>query len=330
MEYRYFSDTGTMISPLVFGTMSFGGDADEEESARMFSRCREAGINCFDCADVYQGGRSETILGRLVKDCRDEVLLTSKCYFPTGDDINARGASRRHLLQSVEASLRRMGTDYIDIYFVHRFDARTALEDTLRAMDDLVRDGKVLYVGLSNFSAWQSQKALGVSELRGLEKVKCIQPMYNLVKRQAEVEILPMAEANTLAVMPYSPLGAGLLTGKYAPSERPEEGRLVGNRTYAERYKDGWMYEVADRFSRFAREHGFDPVSLAVAWCASHPAVTAPIIGARNVEQLEGSLAAMEIEMSAELREAISALSPEPPPATDRSEERTEAAMWTR
>lgn len=296
----------------------------------MFSRCRESGINCFDCADVYQGGRSETILGGLIKDCRDEVLVTSKSYFPTGDDINARGASRRHLLQAVEASLRRLGTDYIDIYFIHRFDARTAMEDTLRAMDDLVRDGKVLYIGLSNFAAWQAQKALGVSARRGFEKAKCIQPMYNLVKRQAEVEILPMAEANTLAVMPYSPLGAGLLTGKYAPSKRPEEGRLVGNRMYAERYKDDWMYEVADRFLRFAREHGFDPVALAVAWCASHPAVTAPIIGARNVEQLEGSLAAMEIEMSAELREAISALSREPPPATDRSEERTDAAMWTR
>lgn len=330
MEYRYLSDTGTMISPLVFGTMSFGGDADEAEAARLYQACRDAGINCFDCADVYQDGHSEEILGRLVSGERDEIIVTSKVYFPTGEDVNARGASRRHVLQAVEASLRRLGTDYIDLYFIHRYDSRTAIEDTLRALDDLVRQGKIVYVGLSNFAAWQAQRALGASALHGLARVKCIQPMYNLVKRQAEVEILPMAKANGLAVMPYSPLGAGLLTGKYASSSRPEEGRLVGSPAYASRYGDGWMNEVAARFAGFAREHGFDPAALAVAWCASHPAVTAPIIGARNVKQLEGSLAALEIDMTADLREAISALAPAPPPATDRTEEDTDAAMWWR
>ena len=338
MQYRYLADTGTMISSLVFGTMSFGGDADEAESKRMFHRCRDAGINCFDCADVYQDGTSEEILGRLVRDCRSEIILTSKCYFPTGDDVNARGASRRHILEAVEASLRRLGTDFIDLYFIHRFDGKTALDETLRALDDLVRTGKIIYLGVSNFAAWQVEKALGISALHGLEKVKCIQPMYNLVKRQAEVELLPMALANGLAVMSYSPLGGGLLTGKYGRprkladllSEKRREGRLVSNTMYAERYKGEQVYDIAARFAEFARQHGFDPVALAVAWVGSHPAVTAPIIGARSVEQIEGSLGALEIDMAPDLREEIARLSPEPPPATDRSEEGTEAGLWAR
>ncbi len=323
-RYRYLGTTGVKVSPLCFGTMSFGGVADEATSAAMFRRCREVGINFFDCANVYEDGRSEEILGRLIRDCRDEVVVTSKVYFPTADDPNARGASRYHIVRAVEASLRRLGTDYIDLYFVHRFDEKTALEETLCALDDLVRQGKVLYLGASNFAAWQVMKALGISRREGLASFHVIQPMYNLVKRQAEVELLPMARSERLGVTPYSPLGGGLLTGKYGVDKRPETGRLTSNKMYQTRYGDRQNYEVAERFAAFARERGFDPVPLAVAWVASHPAVTAPIIGARNVEQLEGSLAALDVAMTPELREEIGALSPTPPPATDRSEERTE------
>jgi aryl-alcohol dehydrogenase-like predicted oxidoreductase len=303
--------------------MSFGGDADAATSAAMFHRCRDVGINLFDCANGYQGGLSEEILGQLIADYRDDVLITSKVYYPTGDDVNAGGATRRHIMAAVEASLRRLETDYIDIYFIHRFDDRTPLTETLRALDDLVRQGKILYPGASNFAAWQIAKALGLSAKEGWARFECVQPMYNLVKRQAEVEILPMAQSENVGVISYSPLGGGLLTGKYGRSRRPDSGRLVENRVYQTRFGANWMYEVAEDFTDFAKERGFDPVSLAVAWVAGHPAVTAPIIGARNLTQLEGSLQALEIEMTPELRAEISALSQEPPLATDRNDERT-------
>jgi aryl-alcohol dehydrogenase-like predicted oxidoreductase len=289
----------------------------------MFHRCRELGINFFDCANVYQRGRSEEILGQLISDCRDEVVITSKVFFPMGEDINARGASRRHIMNAIEGSLRRLGTDYVDIYFIHHFDNRTPLEETLRALDDLVAQGKIRYPAASNFAAWQVEKGLGIAANEGWAPFACIQPMFNLVKRQAEVELLPMAQAENLGVISYSPLGGGLLTGKYGPDRRPDTGRLVENEVYQIRYGGGWMYEVAAKFSDFARERGFDPAALAVAWVAAHPAVTAPIIGARNLTQLEGSLKALEIEMTPELYAEVTALSPEPPHAMDRDEERT-------
>lgn len=323
MHYRLLGATGVKVSSLCFGTMSFGGDADVGTSAAMFHRCREAGINFFDCADVYASGRSEEILGKLIAGCRADVVLCSKFAGATGPDVNAGGASRRHIRSAIEASLRRLGTDYVDIYFVHHFDTYTPIEQTLRALDDLVRDGKILYPAASNFAAWQVEQALGISARHGWPRFECIQPMYNLVKRQAEVELLPMAQAERLGVMTYSPLGAGLLTGKYATSSRPSSGRIVGSANYRARYADMAYFEVAERFTRFAREHGVQPAALAVAWVASHPAVTAPIVGARDLDQLEGSLAALAIEMTPELRAEIAALSPAPPPATDRSEERS-------
>jgi len=323
MEYRLIGKTGVKVSGLCFGTMSFGGDADKATSQALFHRCREAGVNFFDCANAYQAGAAEEILGELVSTCRDEVILTSKVYFPIGEDINARGASRRHIVASVEASLKRLKTDHLDFYFIHHFDVDTPLEETLRALDDLVRWGKILYPAASNFAAWQVAKALGISAKAGWARFECIQPMYNLVKRQAEVEILPMAMSETLGVITYSPLGGGLLTGKYGTSRRPAAGRLIENKMYRVRYAPDWIYDVAQRFTDFAKAHGFTPASLAVAWVAGHPAVTAPIIGARNLTQLDDSLKALEIKLTPELRAEISALSPKPPLATDREEERT-------
>jgi len=323
-SYRYLGDTGVKVSPLCLGTMSFGGAADRDTSAAMFRRCREAGINVFDCANVYEDGRSEEILGDLVADCRDEVVLTTKAYFPVGDDPNARGASRYHLVRAVENSLRRLGTDRIDVFFVHRFDEQTRLDETLRALETLVQQGKVLYLGASNFAAWQVMKALGRQRAEGWTPFHVLQPMYNLTKRQAEVELLPMARSEGLGVLSYSPLGGGLLTGKYGVDQRPDDGRLVENPMYQTRYGADVHYEVAERFTHFAEEHGYDPVALAVAWVAHHPAITAPIIGARSPEQLEGSLGALDIDMSEDLRAEISALAPTPPPATDRVEERSE------
>ena len=322
MHYKLLGTTGVKVSTLCFGTMSFGGDADEATAAAMFHRCREVGINFFDCADVYAGGRSEEILGKLIAGCRADLILSTKFAGSTGSDINAHGTSRRHIRSAVEASLRRLGSDYIDVYFLHHLDPDTPMEQTLRALDDLVREGKILYPAASNFAAWQVEKALGLSTIRGWARFECIQPMYNLAKRQAEVELLPMAQAEQLGVITYSPLGAGLLTARYAGGRRPAEGRLFGNPNYQARYRDAAYYELADRFAEFARQRDIDPASLAVAWVASHPGVTAPIIGARNLDQLEGSLGCLKVDMTAELRAEISALAPEPPPATDRSEER--------
>ena len=323
MEYRVLGRTGVKVSQLCFGTMSFGSTADEEASAAMFHLCREAGINFFDCANVYAAGRSEEILGKLIADCRDDLVITTKVASAAGDDVNASGLSRRHILMAVEDSLRRLGTDRIDVYFFHKFDADTPIEESLRAVDDLVRQGKILYPAVSNWAAWQIAKALGISAREGLARFECVQPMYSLAKRQAEVEILPLAQAEQMGVIPYSPLGGGLLTGKYGVGKRPESGRLVENQMYIKRYSLEQYYETAERFTAHAKERGVHPATLAVAWVMSHPAITAPIIGARSVEQLESSLAAVEVEMTDEWRAEISALSVEPPPATDRLEEKS-------
>jgi aryl-alcohol dehydrogenase-like predicted oxidoreductase len=322
MKYKYLGNTGVKVSELCFGTMSFGGDADEPTSRQLFQYCRDHGINFFDCANIYNSGRSEEILGEHIQGCRKDVVITSKVYFPTSNDVNALGASRRHIMTAVEESLKRLKTDYIDIYFMHKFDNFTPLEETLRALDDLVHQGKILYTGASNYAAWQVSKALGISAKEGLARFACIQPMYSLVKRQAEVEILPMAQAENLGVIPYSPLAAGLLAGKYSKDKKPDSGRLIDNKVYKVRYGFDWMYKTADQFCELARKHDFKPGSLAVAWVAAHPAVTAPIIGARSLEQLESSVRSIEIEITQELKSKISALSPEPQPATDRSEEK--------
>ena len=224
------------------------------------------------------------------------------------------------LKKAVEDSLRRLGTDRIEFYFVHQFDPLTPIEETLRAMDDLQREGKILYPAVSNWAAWQISKALGLSERDRLARFELIQPMYNLVKRQAEVEILPMAQSEQIGVISYSPLAGGLLTGKYRDG-MPREGRFVEQENYRLRYEEQIYHETANRFVEYAEEQGYHPATLAVAWVMSHPAVTAPIIGARNVEQLEPSLAAAKIEMTPEWRAQISELSVAPPPAHDRSEE---------
>ena len=321
MHYKQLGRTGVQVSPLCFGTMSFGGDADEAASAEMFKACRERGINFFDCADGYTRGAAEVILGKLMKAERDELVITSKCFVPMGDDINAKGANRRHIMRAVENSLTRLGTDRIDVLFMHRWDNVVPLDETLRALENLVAQGKVLYLGASNYSAWQIAKGLGISERMGWPRFDVIQPMYSLVKRQVESEILPLAQAEDLGVITYSPVGGGLLSGKYGVDRRPNDGRLLSNAEYTARYGEDWVFEVADKFSAFAKDRGVHPVSLAVAWAAANPAVTCPIIGGRSLDQLGPSLDALDVEMTPALHAEISALSRTPPPATDRLEE---------
>lgn len=321
MKFKQLGQTGVQVSELCFGTMSFGGDANEEESAKMFRRCLDKGINFFDCADGYSNGVAETILGKLVKGTRDELVITSKCFVPMSDDVNARGGNRRHILHAVEASLQRLGTDRLDVLLMHRWDSIVPLEETLRALEKLVSDGKVLYLGASNYAAWQIATGLGISQRNAWPRFDVIQPMYSLVKRQAEAEIFPLARAENLGVMTYSTVGGGLLSGKYAKGQTSNSGRLATNPQYTKRYSEDWVFAVAEQFSAFAGGEGIHPVSLAVAWAAANPAVTCPIIGARNLHQLEPSLDAADVQMTDDLYARVAALSRTPPPATDRLEE---------
>ncbi len=321
MKYRPLGRTGVRVSQLCLGTMAFGGDADVPESRAMYKAAREIGINFFDTADQYNAGKSEQVLGELMRGHRDELVIATKGFNPTGSDINAKGSSRRHIVRACEASLQRLGTDRIDVYYLHHHDARTPLEEAMRGLEDLVRAGKVLYPALSNHAAWQTQRAIDHQQAQGWARIEVVQPMYNLIKRTAEIEILPMAQANEVSVVPYSPAAGGILSGKYGSDAKSVPGRLNQSPMYATRYGEEGVLDCATQFAALAKRRGVHPVSLAVAWVGSHPAVTAPIVGARSAEQLQASLDALKIDMTPELRAEVSALSHTPPPATDRLEE---------
>lgn len=321
MEYKRLGNTGLKVSPLCLGTMTFGDGADEAMCKKIYKMSRDEGINFFDCANIYAGGESERILGKLINMHRDEVIISTKVYFPTSDDVNGQGLSRFHLTKALDNSLKNLNTDYIDVYFLHHFDEETPIEETLETLNDFVRQGKVLYLGLSNFAAWQVMKAISITIQFNYAPIACIQPMYNLLKRQCESEILPMAQHQVLGVVPYSPLAGGYLTGKYQKG-KPEEGRLNTNEMYQKRYVEKTNAKTVEKFYEFAKEKGYHPVSLAIAWVASHPGITSPIIGARNAGQLTPALASLDLPMTIELRELISGFSPSPPLPTDRSEER--------
>ena len=318
------------VSKLAFGTMSFGHEADETTSAALYARCRDAGINFFDTADVYARGRSEQILGRLIDAHRDEIVLATKAGFPVSADVNARGASRYHLVRACEASLERLGTDRIDVYYVHRFDPDSDLEQTLRALETLLQQGKILYPALSNFAAWQAERALGIAARANLSPAVCVQPMYNLLKRQAEVEILPMAQHHGLGVFPYSPLAGGLLSGKYVAEAELGNARHSVNKAYQTRYAHTHAPDVLPRFHAIARELGVHPATLAVAWVLAQPAVTAPLLGARSVEQLAPSLLAADLTLEPRVLALLGALTPAPQPATDRNDDGTEFDLFKR
>lgn len=302
------------------GTMTFGNEADKSMSKKLYNKCRDAGINFFDCANGYAGGESERILGKLIKKERDKVVIATKGYFPTGKDVNERGLSRFHLTKTLEASLKRLDTDYVDVFYLHHFDESTPLEETLSTLNDFVRQGKVLYLGISNFAAWQVMKAISICQQNHFAPINCLQPMYNVLKRQCESEILPMAESEGLGVFPYSPLAGGLLTGKYQ-QKAPAKGRFNANKMYQQRYEADRQLTTIASFLDFATTNNFHPVSLAIAWSGAHSGVTAPIVGARNLEQLQPALDSLNIELTTEMRTSIEGFSFAPAIATDRSEE---------
>ena len=305
-----FTSNATLISPFCFGCMQFGGTADEATSRAMYDLCRAAGINFFDTAHLYTGGVSEAFLGAFAASERDDLFIATKVGY-TGR------STASNIFNTFDISRKRLGMDTVDALYLHRWDNNTSLEETFEALATLQADGKIRYIGVSNFAAWQVMKAQAVAHKLGT-KIDIFQPMYSLVKRQAEVEILPMAKAEGIAIVPYSPLGGGLLTGKYSTGA---QGRLSTDERYASRYGQEWMYQTAADLTALAKEMGHTPASLAVAWAARHSGVTAPIISARNAEQLAPSLTALEIALSDEDYAHIAALSPTPAPATDRLEE---------
>jgi aryl-alcohol dehydrogenase (NADP+) len=296
MKQTYLGRTGLVVSELCLGTMTFGDGADPEEAGAMVERFRAAGGTFFDTADVYAGGRSEEILGRVLAGDRDQVVIATKAFARVGQGPNDLSSSRRHLVRAVEASLRRLGTEWIDLYQLHRWDSTTPLDETLATLDDLVRAGKVLYVGVSNWVGWQVERAVRLQEAAGYDRFVSLQPQYSLIERNIELETLPAAHANGMGVLAWSPLAAGFLTGKYTRGEAAEgKGRFA---KWIERLTDQ-DWETLDTVRDVAKAYDAEPATVAIAWLRSKPSVI-PIVGATRAGQLEATLAAADLALDAE------------------------------
>ena len=301
MYYRYLGKTGMKVSELCLGAMTFGRESSEDISRQMMDRFAAAGGNFIDTADVYTQGASEEIVGRwLAGQRRDDFVLATKVRFPMGDKPNDLGLSRKHILANVEASLRRLGTDYIDLYQVHCWDPGTPLEETLSTLDQLVRSGKVRYIGASNYSGWQLQKAVDLSRQMGWEPYVCLQPLYNLLDRSLEWELIPVCQNEGIGIIPWSPLRGGWLSGKYqrgmaAPVEgtRIEAAEKAGWSESWTKYATERTWTVLDTLHAIAQETGKSPAQVALNWLLQRPGVTAPIIGARSLAHFEDNLGAV-------------------------------------
>jgi aryl-alcohol dehydrogenase-like predicted oxidoreductase len=293
----------------------FGWRTQPEDAYAIIDRALDAGINFFDTANVYARGRSEEATGEALKRSgkRNKVVLATKVHGKMGDDPNDEGNSRRHIIEQCEASLRRLQTDYIDLYQIHRPQSDIPVDETLRALDDLVRSGKVRYIGTSTYASWQVVESFWMADKLGLNRFVTEQPPYNLLDRTIERELLPMAQTYGMAILPWSPLGGGVLTGKYQRGQpMPEQSRLSligGNPVWSKRYNDH-MYDVVEGLEPLVREKGGTMSQLALAWCMQQPGVTSPIIGPRTMEQLEDNLGAVEMTITDEDREAIDKVIP--------------------
>jgi aryl-alcohol dehydrogenase-like predicted oxidoreductase len=302
MEFRQLGKSGLQVPVLCYGTGTFGGRGDlfsawgateVDEARRLVDICLEAGVNFFDTADAYSSGRSEEILGEAVKGGRDRVLIATKVFFPTGSDPNQGGTSRHHLIAGCEASLRRLGTDYIDLYQLHAFDALSPVEETLRALDDLIRAGKIRYVGASNFSGWHLMKSLSASERYGWSRYVSHQIYYSLVGREYEWELMPLGLDQGVGALIWSPLGWGRLTGKLRRNQPPPKvSRLPGSAKYGPPVNDELLYNVVDVLDELAKETGKTIPQIALNWLLQRPSVSSVVIGARNEEQLRDNLGA--------------------------------------
>jgi len=313
MKYRFLGKSGLLVSRLALGTMTFGATdwgCDEQEARAILRRFLDKGGNHIDTADVYAGGKAEEILGRFLPEIRrEEVIIASKCYFPMGTLPNAYGLSRKHVMDSCEASLRRLGTDYIDLYYLHGPDPISPLEETLRALDDLLRQGKIRYLGCSNFFGWQIAKACGIAARMHLESLVAGQYLYNLIHREPEREIVPAAVDHGLGILCYSPLGGGLLTGKYKGMKEPERGTRLAYRTQVDgpRFWHARGFETAKILEAVSEEAKIPMWKLAIAWPLGRPFVTSVILGVKSVEQLERNLEVADWEMPEEIWKSLEA-----------------------
>jgi 1-deoxyxylulose-5-phosphate synthase len=316
VEHTRLGRTGLQVSRLCLGTMTFGLQCDEAASVAILNRAAEGGIDFLDTSDAYPlGGElatqgvTEEILGRWLRGQRDRFIVATKCFFPTGPAPFDAGNSRKHILAAVEASLRRLQTDYIDLYQLHGYDPATPIDETLGALDDLVHQGKVRYLGCSNFLTYQLVRAVGRTETLRLARLDCVQPRYNLLFRQIEREMLPYCGEEGIGVIPYNPLAGGLLSGKHTRAQPPPEGTrfTLGNAagTYTDRYWHGREFDTVEVLGQLAKEAGVSLVTLSVAWVLANEAVTAPIIGASSPEQLGPSLAAAGFTLDDELRRQL-------------------------
>ncbi|HZP67649.1 MAG TPA: aldo/keto reductase [Rudaea sp.] len=308
MEYRQFGRSGLKVPVLSFGTGTFGGkeffntwgSTDVAEAKRLVDICLDAGLNFFDTADIYSQGESEEILGQAIKGRRDRVLVSTKATFTMGKGPNDKGSSRHHLLAAIDASLRRLGTDYIDVYFMHGFDALTPVEETLGTLDDLVRAGKVRYLGCSNFSGWHVMKSLAASDRHGLARYVSYQGYYSLIGREYEWELMPLALDQGLGTMVWSPLGWGRLTGKIRRGEKVGEGRIQqGGAAGGPIIDDEYLYTVVDALDAVSKDTGKSVPQIALNWLLTRPSVCNLVIGARNEQQLRANLGALDFTLDA-------------------------------
>jgi aryl-alcohol dehydrogenase-like predicted oxidoreductase len=311
MEYVRLGSTGLKVSRLCLGCMTYGAKKwrdwvlEEGESRPFFRRAFEAGINFFDTADMYSDGVSEEITGRALKELatRDRVVIATKVFNPMGDDPNQRGLSRKHIHHAIDASLRRLGTDYVDLYQIHRFDYHTPIEETLRALDDIVRAGKALYIGGSSMYAYQFAKMLAASDAHGLSRFVTMQNHYNLVYREEEREMLPLCREEGIGVIPWSPLARGFLAGNRRAQDFGETTRAKTDDYAQKMYYQPSDFAVVDRVTAIAQQRGIPNAQVALAWILQQPGVTAPIIGASKSKHLEDAISALDVKLDpAELK----------------------------
>jgi aryl-alcohol dehydrogenase (NADP+) len=323
MEHVRLGKTGLQVSRICLGTMTFGLQIDEETSVAILDRAAERGVTFIDTADAYplgaaldDVGRTEEIIGRWLRGRRDEFVIATKCHFPMGPQPFQHGNSRKHILDAIDASLRRLETDYVDLYQLHMDDPNTPLDESLAALDDVVRAGKARYIGCSNFLAYRLALSLGRSDARGFARFVCIQPRYNLLFREFERELFPLCLEEGVGVIPFNPIAGGLLSGKHDRSRPPGEGTRFTltegvARIYQERYWQERMFDAVDALQAVAAEAGLPLPTLAVAWVLAEPAVTSPIVGASRPEQLDATLGAADVELDEGLQARLDELTRE-------------------
>ena len=312
MEYRSLGNSGVKVSQICLGTMMFGGPTNAEDSIQIIHRAIDAGINFLDTANVYNQGESERVTGKAIRAVRDDVVIATKVRGSMGDSVNQSGTSRYHIMTQVEESLKRLDTDRIDLYYLHGPDPATPVEESLRALDDCVRQGKVRYIACSNFHAWRVCEGFRVSERMNLERFVCAQPLYNIVNRDIEVELLPFCQQHGMGVVSYSPLARGVLAGKYLPGQPPPPGSRAArnDRRIQQAELREESYEVAQKLKPLAERHGKTLTQFSLAWVLANPLITSVIIGPRTMDQFEDNLGCLDCTISTEEEAAIDELVP--------------------